>query len=118
MGKARWCWVTLTTLAWLLAVTLTASIEKVWHPDPRLGFLAHARYLSGQLAAGGMEVAQVADTHRLIFNDRLDATVTAGLMLLMIVILAESGCHWWFYVSGKVEPVLKEAPVELSRILD
>jgi carbon starvation protein len=118
MGKARWCWVTLTTLAWLLTVTVTASIEKIWHPDPRLGFLAHARYLSGQLAAGGTEVAKVADTHRLIFNDRLDATVTAGLMLLMIVILVESGRHWWLYVSGKVAPVLKEAPVELSRILD
>jgi len=118
MRKARWCWVTLTTLAWLLAVTLTASVEKIWHPDPRLGFLAHARYLSGQLAAGGIEVAKVAETHRLIFNDRLDASVTAGLMLLTIGILVESGRHWWLYVAGKREPVLKEAPVELSRIVE
>jgi carbon starvation protein len=118
MGKARWCGVTLITLTWLLAVTLTASVEKIWHPDPRLGFLAHARYLSGQLAAGGIEVAKVTETHRLIFNDRLDAAVSAGLSLLMIVILVESGRHWWLFVSGKVKPVLKEAPVELSRISD
>jgi carbon starvation protein len=118
MRKARWCWITLSTLAFLLAITLTASIEKIWHADPRLGFLAHARYLSGQLAAGSIEVARVADTHRLIFNDRLDASVTAGLMLLTIVILVESGRHWWLYASGKLEPVLKEAPVRLSRIVE
>jgi carbon starvation protein len=58
MRKARWCWMTLSALAWLLAVTLTASTEKIWHPDLRLGFLAHARYLSGQLAAGSIEVAR------------------------------------------------------------
>ena len=41
-------------------------------------------------------------------NDRLDASVTAGLMLLTILILVESGRHWWFYVSGKLEPVLRK----------
>ena len=62
MRKARWCWLTLTTLVWLLAVTLTASVEKIWSPDPRLGFLAHARNLSGQLAAGGMEVGRLRNS--------------------------------------------------------
>ena len=36
-------------LAWLLAVTLTASIQKIWHADPRIGFLAEAKDKQQQL---------------------------------------------------------------------
>ncbi|MGA2854289.1 MAG: carbon starvation CstA family protein, partial [Verrucomicrobiota bacterium] len=34
--------ITLIPLIWLVAVTFTASMQKIWHPDPRIGFLAQA----------------------------------------------------------------------------
>jgi carbon starvation protein len=116
MGKARWSWVTLVPLGWLVAVTMTASAQKIWHPNPRIGFLAHAHYLSEQIAAGTVEAAKLAETHRLIFNDRLDAAVTAALAALALVILMESCRHWWLYAFGRRKPALNEAPVQLSRI--
>ncbi len=116
MGKERYAWVTLAPLGWLVSVTMTASAQKIFHPQPRIGFLAHARLLVEQLAAGEIPAAKVAETQRLIFNDRLDAAVTMVFALLVLLILVESGRNWWLYLVGRKKPVLSEAPMELSRI--
>jgi len=116
MGKARFAWVTLVPLGWLAAVTMTASVEKIWHPNPRIGFLAHARLLGEQLAAGTVATDKLVETQRLIFNDRLDAAVTFIFAALVVVILVESGRHWWLYLGGRKTPVLTEAPMELSKL--
>jgi carbon starvation protein len=117
MGKARFAWVTLVPLGWLAAVTMTASVEKIWHPNPRIGFLAHAHLLGEQLAAGTVAPDKLVETQRLIFNDRLDAAVTFIFAVLVVVILVESGRHWWLYLRGRKTPVLTEAPMELSKLL-
>jgi carbon starvation protein len=116
MGKARYVWVTLFPLVWLASVTMTASFEKIWSSQPRIGFLAHARSLSEQLAAGAIPAAQVAETQRLIFNDRLDAVVAALFAAMVLLILAESARHWWLYLTDRRQPVLTEAPKQISRL--
>jgi len=116
MGKLRYVWVTLTPLAWLVAVTMTASVQKIWHPNPRVGFLAHARFLADQVSAGMVSPDKIGETQRLIFNDRLDAVVTFIFAALVVVILVESGRQWWLYISGRKRPVLNEAPLQLSKL--
>ena len=105
MGRARYVLVTLIPLCWLVAVTFTASYHKVLNPNPRIGFLAHARQLAG---AG-------ADS-RLIFNDRLDAAVAGALVVLVAVVLIESALEWARVLSGRKAAEVREAPFVMTQL--
>src|ERR1700758_4043829 len=98
MGKARYATVTLLPLVWLVAVTFSASYYKVFDPNPRIGFLAHARQLASSAAASGPTAAATA---RLIFNDRLDAVVTGVLIGMVAMILIESAAEWVRVLVGR-----------------
>jgi len=111
MGKARFSPVTLLPLLWLVAVTFTAAWHKMFDPNPRIGFLAHAR----QLAAS---VVPSLETSRLMFNDRLDAAVTGVLMFLVALILVESVFLWGNVLLGKRPASVKEAPFVSSRFAE
>src|SRR4026207_2422728 len=52
MHGAKYMWVTCVPMAWLLAVTMTASYQKIFSPAPRIGFLAAADILAAKVAAG------------------------------------------------------------------
>ncbi len=115
MGKWEHVWVTLLPLTWLATVTLTASAEKVFHSDPSIGFLSHARHLGKRLSEGKIPAAQIAQSQRQIFNDRLDALVTGIFAGVVLLILAEAGRQWWLYARGRRKPVLNEAPIVMSK---
>lgn len=100
-SRAHYAWISLAPLAWLLVVTMTAGYQKLFHPHVRIGFLAHASDLSAKLAAGQIPVEKIAETQTLIFNDRLDAAITALFMVLVLVILIESAREWFRVLGGK-----------------
>ena len=106
-GKVRYAWVTLVPLAWLLTVTLSAGWLKVFAEDPRLGFLAHAASIAGQVAAGTMDAGRGA---RLIFNDRLDAVVTATFMVITILVVLSSAREWVLILTRRKPAKVQESP--------
>jgi carbon starvation protein len=106
-GKARYVWVTLVPLAWLLTVTLSAGWLKVFADDPRLGFLAHAGLIGEQLVAGTMGTSLGA---RLIFNDRLDAVVTLIFMVITILVVLSSAREWVLILTRRKPARTQESP--------
>ncbi|MHB0964196.1 MAG: carbon starvation CstA family protein [Gemmatimonadaceae bacterium] len=106
MGKARYAWMTVLPLAWLTVVTMSAGAAKVWASDPKLGFLAHARFVEAQLAAGTMPTGAktAADVARMAFNDRLDAGVALFFMASVVVILVASIYEWVRVRKGTATP--------------
>ncbi len=110
MGERRYVWVTLAPMAWLVTVTMTASYQKVFHSNPRIGFLSQVRVLSAQLASGAIPPERVAITHRMIFNNRLDAAVTLLLAGMVLVLVVEAIGEWVAIVRGTKPAELHEAP--------
>jgi len=110
MGKLRWIWVTLVPTVWLVIVTMTASWQKIFDPSPRMGFLAAANGMAAQIAAGKIAAAKIAETQRLIFNQRLDAVVTAILAGMILVLLVEALIQWTAILSKRRAAVLHESP--------
>ncbi|MGA8499914.1 MAG: carbon starvation CstA family protein, partial [Candidatus Sulfotelmatobacter sp.] len=110
MHRAKYAAVTLVPLVWLVAVTFTASWQKMFDPNPRVGFLAQAR----ALAAG----PATSVTGRLIFNNRLDAAVTGVLVVMVTLVLVESGRQWWGILRGTREAPVKEAPFVRTRLVE
>ncbi len=119
MGKARYAFVTLLPLSWLVVVTLTAGWQKIFSADPRLGFLSHARLLAEAIAAGTLPagVASVEVARRMIFNDRLDAAVAAFFMVAVLVILADSAREWLLVVRGRKPARSTEVPFDAQPAL-
>ena len=116
MGKSRYAWVTLVPLLWITTVTMTAGWQKIFSPDPKLGFLAHARMLRAAVDAQALPagVKSAADAGRMILNDRIDAAVAAFFLVSVVVILVASAYEWFSVLSGRKEMRSSEVPFELS----
>jgi carbon starvation protein len=106
-GKARYAWVTLMPLAWLLAATLTAGWQKVFAEDPRLGFVAHAAQTGVRVASGALDASLGG---RLIFNDRLDAIVTVAFMVVTVLVLLASAREWVLILTRRKPARVEESP--------
>jgi carbon starvation protein len=111
MGRTRYVMVTLAPLCALVAVTFTASWHKIFDPNPRIGFLSHARLLASQMATS----SKPSDLARFMFNDRLDALVAGVLVCLVSVILVESVIEWARVLSGRKEACVKETAFVTTR---
>lgn len=100
-GKGRYAWVTLGPLCWLVAVTTTAGIEKIFGAAPNVGFLAHAAQLAAQQALLTTSAAQAATLERLMWNDRVDAAMTVIFIAVALVILTDSARVWLSLTLGQ-----------------
>ncbi|MBI2186341.1 MAG: carbon starvation protein A [Acidobacteria bacterium] len=107
MGKLRYVWVTVVPLAWLASATLTAGYQKVFSPLPGLGFLAHARSLA---------TSTDPNAARMIFNDRVDAVLCLGFMVVVLVVIAASARECWMVAARRKAPVVNESPYVESRL--
>ena len=86
MKRERYVWVTLVPTAWLLVTTLTAGVQKIFHADPKVGFLALARKFSAAAAEGKVlaPAKTLDEMQRVAFNNYLDAVV-CGLFTLLVI---------------------------------
>jgi carbon starvation protein len=116
MHRAKYMWVTASPLLWLIAATFTAGWQKIFSPEPRLGFLAQAGALESAIAAGQITGAKLSATKTLIFNNRLDAVVCGALMILVAITVLDSVRVWYGILRGSRSARTSEAPFVVSAL--
>jgi carbon starvation protein len=115
---------TLAPLLWLLTVTGTAAVQKIWHTDPRIGFLAQAKMLgdrsveqTGKMLRGETGptdtkewMKSIRSTKAQMRNALLDAVVTGFFLSLVIGIFLISVREWVLLIARKKAAEPRETP--------
>ncbi|SNR53326.1 carbon starvation CstA family protein [Blastococcus mobilis] len=91
-GKLRYAWVTAIPLAWDLVVTMTASFQKVFSGDPRVGYFTQAQTYreardAGEVLAPAQDQGQM---DQIIFNSTLNGVLQAFFALLVLVVVVHA----------------------------
>jgi carbon starvation protein len=116
MGKARYAWVTGLPLTWLAIVCTTAALEKVFSPNPGIGFLAAANDLSAQLAAGTLPPERLASAPQLILGQRIDAVLALLFATLLWVVIIDMLRVAFRFVRGRAVLPLAESRHVVTRL--
>jgi carbon starvation protein len=98
--KFKYLWVAGLPALLMTINTISAGILKVFHPDPRIGFLAHANFISQKVAMGelpaGIKSSEIAQ--RVIMNDYTNAflgTLYVALVSLVILLTLKEVIGSW-----------------------
>ena len=111
MKRERYAWVTLLPTCWLLVTTLTAGIQKVFHPDPSIGFLALANKFSDAAAKGTVlaPAKSIAEMQRVAFNNYLDAVV-CGVFVILVLAMCFYTAKICLQALKQAQPTAQEIP--------
>ena len=111
MKRERYVWVTLVPTAWLLVTTLTAGVEKIFHGDPRIGFLALANKFSAAAAQGTLlaPAKSIEEMRRVAFNNYLDAVV-CGVFVLLVIAMCYFAAVICLRALKQARPTAQEIP--------
>ncbi|MDQ0245222.1 carbon starvation protein [Bacillus fengqiuensis] len=111
MGKKAYVWVTLIPTTWILIVTMTAGWQKLFHENPKIGFLAHANVFKGAMDEGKVlaPAANMEQMKQIIMNDYVDAAL-CGIFMLVVLAVLVSAVRIWIKVLKNQDVALHETP--------
>jgi carbon starvation protein len=103
---------------------MTAGVEKIWHADPRIGFLAQAKNLDAQYPAlqeaaskaqGTADPKQIEAAHKALrtnrvlrFNNLLDAGMAGAFLVLVSGVVVLSAREWMLLLGRRKQAQLRE----------
>jgi len=118
-GKLRWAWVTAVPLAWDATVTLTASWQKVFSDNPKLGFFAQRDKFQAALDQGKVvaPAKSLDDMHAVVTNSTIDGVLAALFAVLIVIVILDAARIWVKAVRAGGPLPTTEVPFEPSGLL-
>ncbi|MFE5891551.1 carbon starvation CstA family protein [Streptomyces sp. NPDC056462] len=117
-GRLKWAWITGVPLAWDATVTLTASWQKVFSSDPKVGFFKQRQVFQDAIDRGEVlpPAKSMDDMHTVVTNSTVDGVLTAVLALLIVVVIVDATRVCVRHVRRPALSTLSEAPYVESKI--
>lgn len=86
MKRERFAWVTLGPACVVLVITLTASWQKLFHENPRIGFLSHAEKFSAAMDKGEVlaPARSLEQMQQIVVNDYTNAALCSVFMAVLL----------------------------------
>ncbi|MEU4609227.1 carbon starvation CstA family protein [Streptomyces umbrinus] len=118
-GRLKWAWITGIPLAWDATVTLTASWQKVFSSDPRVGFFKQRSVYQDGIDRGELiaPAKSMDDMHTIVTNSTVDGVLAAVLALLIVIVIADATRVCIRHVRRPALSTLSESPYVESKII-
>ncbi|WP_151980201.1 carbon starvation CstA family protein [Acinetobacter guerrae] len=111
MKKEKYVWVTIVPTIFLLVTCMTAGWQKIFHENPKIGFLAQANRFSDAIGRGEMlaPAKTMAEMQTVVLSNQINAVLCAFFMIVAVVmVIASIGVIRRALASR--EPTTHEAP--------
>ncbi|ENU48745.1 carbon starvation protein A [Acinetobacter nosocomialis] len=111
MKKEKYVWVTIFPTIFLFVTCMTAGWQKIFHENPKIGFLAQAHKFSDAIARGEIikPAKTIAEMQNIVMSNQINAALCGFFMIVSIVmIIASIGIVRRALASPK--PTVNEAP--------
>ncbi|OEV30189.1 carbon starvation protein CstA [Streptomyces nanshensis] len=118
-GRVKWAWVTGVPLVWDAVVTLTASWQKVFSSDPKVGFFQQRSDFQAAIDDGKVlpPAKSMDDMHTIVTNSTVDGVLSALFAILVVVVLADAGRVCVKALRAPGSAPLNEVPYQKSALV-
>jgi carbon starvation protein len=89
MKKQKYVWVTIIPTVFLFITSMTAGWQKIFHENPKIGFLAQANRFSDAIAHGEIlkPAKTLAEMQNIVLSNQINAALCAFFMIVAVVML-------------------------------
>jgi carbon starvation protein len=117
-GKLKWAWVTAVPLAWDVVVTLTASYQKIFSDDAKIGFFAQRDAFKEALDAGEVlpPAKSAGDMQQVVTNSTVDGILSILFAVLIIVVILDASRIWLKAIRAREPLPTTETPFVESKL--
>jgi carbon starvation protein len=117
-GRLKWAWITGVPLVWDATVTLTASWQKVFSSDPKVGFFKQRQVFQDAIDRGEVlpPAKTMDDMHTVVTNSTVDGVLSAALAILIVIVIADATRVCVRHIRRPALSTLSEAPYVESKI--
>ncbi|EOH6037174.1 TPA: carbon starvation protein A [Acinetobacter baumannii] len=92
MKKEKYVWVTIIPTIFLFITCMTAGWQKIFHENPKIGFLAQAHKFSDAIAHGEIlkPAKTIAEMQTIVMSNQINAALCGFFMIVSIVMIIAS----------------------------